>query len=442
MKRKLIILFYFFCAQNLLAQNNTDMLHMHMDLDTMEMVNTPLTMTSSFSNNLPMNRDGSGTSWQPDDSPKAMYMKMRNKNTFMLHGFLFFRFNTQKLSDNNKRGSNKFDAPNMFMFMWQRKFDIKNLFAFHSMFSLDPLTVGESGYPLLFQTGESYKGVPLVDKQHPHDLFAELSANYTYSFTTDVDLNTYFGYPGEPALGPVVFMHRLSGINNPNAPLSHHRQDATHITFGVGTLGIRYKVVKLEGSIFTGREPDEHRYDFDKSKFDSHSERISISPNKNFALQVSSGFIKSPEELFPDENITRTTASITHTKQMHMKKFISTTLVWGMNHSSAGNNTHSFLFENNLRLNLVSIFYRYEFVQKDARELNLGHFEESTVFNIQAFTLGFNKILFSYSKTDISMGMQGTLNFPDRNLEPIYGNLPVTAAAYIKIAPSMTYESH
>src|SRR5262249_54669180 len=145
------------------------------------------------------------------------------------------------------RGANHFDAPNMFMLMLSHR-HTKDIFSILTMFSLDPLTVGEGGYPLLFQTGESYKGMPLVDKQHPHDLFAELAFNYTHSFTTDVDINLYLGYPGEPALGPVVFMHRLSAMNNPDSPLGHHWQDATHITFGTGTLGFRYKKLKLEGS--------------------------------------------------------------------------------------------------------------------------------------------------------------------------------------------------
>lgn len=206
-------------------------------------------MTSYFSNNLPMNRDGSGTSWQPDATPVMMHMMMKGKTSFMMHGFMFLRYNAQDITNESNRGGSQFDAPNMFMFGASHKLNDKNLFTFLSMFSFDPLTVGNAGYPLLFQTGESYKGIPLVDKQHPHDLFSELAVNYTHSYSKDADVNIYFGYPGEPALGPSVFMHRSSAINNPDAPLGHHWQDATHITFGVGTLGLRYKIFKAEGSI-------------------------------------------------------------------------------------------------------------------------------------------------------------------------------------------------
>jgi len=408
----------------------------------MDPMGDTIQMSSSFSPNLPMSRDGSGTSWQPDDSPMMMYMKMKDNTTYMFHGFIFFRYHAEDITNSNNRATDKIDAPNMLMFMMNHQFNAKNIFAFEAMFSLDPLTVGKAGYPLLFQTGESYNGAPLVDRQHPHDLFSALAINYTHSFSKDVDLNTYFGYPGEPALGPVVFMHRISAMNNPNAPLGHHWQDATHISFGVGTLGLRYKIAKLEGSIFTGREPDEERYNFDKATFDSYSARLSINPGKRLSLQVSSAFINSPEALFPAENVVRTTASITHTNQTRRQRFISTSLVWGMNHNTDGTDTHSILAETNLNIKPAAVYLRYEYVQKSAHDLGLPPLGGHTIFNIQAFTLGLNKALFTFCKTAVSFGVQGTLNFPGKSLKAIYGELPFSAAAYLKIAPAMSHEKH
>jgi hypothetical protein len=396
-------------------------------------------MSSSFSVNLPMRRDGSGTSWQPDESPMFMYMKMyeaeHGMTSLMVHGSVFARYTKQDVAEKSiDRGGERFDAPNMFMVMLSHH-HTRDVLSLLTMFSLDPLTVGESGYPLLFQSGESYKGVPLVDKQHPHDLFSELALNYTHSFSEEVDMNGYVGYPAEPALGPVAFMHRLSAMNNPYAPLGHHWQDATHITFGVGTLGIRYKIVKAEGSIFTGREPDENRYDFDEPRFDSYSFRLNVNPNKNFALQFSQGFIKSPEGLEPQNNITRTTASLIHTKTMSGNRFISSSVVWGMNHSSEGENLASFLVESNLKLRPIGIYGRYEFVQKDSHELQLFVKGNST-FNIQGLSLGVNRTLFTYFKTDFSLGVQGTVNFPDESLKSIYGDMPLSLQSYLKIAPA------
>jgi len=443
-KYLLVFLIYFLSENNSFAQH--DMGNMQMEPDSMVVEMGGMKMTSSFSVNLPMNRDGSGTSWQPDASPMFMYHKMLGGDKYgmtslMVHGSFFIRYTAQDITKESNRGGNHFDAPNMMMFMLTHQHP-KDIFSVRSMFSLDPFTVGLDGYPLLFQTGESYQGIPLVDRQHPHDLFAELALNYSHSFTKDVDVNTYFGYPGEPALGPSVFMHRLSAMNNPDATLGHHWQDATHITFGVATMGIHYKMVKVEGSIFTGREPDEHRYNFDKPKFDSYSYRINANPNQNFSLQFSQGFIKSPEELFPDENIIRTTASVIHTKLFKHGKFIATSLVWGMNHSTEGDILHSLLLESNLKLAPIAIYMHYEFVQKDAHELQLLEYADNSIFNIYAFTLGLNRILFTQFRTDVSAGVQGTVNFPDKSLEYIYGNHPLAFEIYLRIAPTSEHHDH
>ena len=214
--------------------NNMQMNDSNMQMNDMQMHN----MSNAFSLNLPMSRNGSGTAWCPDAAP--MYGQMyHSKNwMYMLHYNLFIRYNKQDLSNKGSRGDEMFDAPNWLMFMGQRQVGEKGLFRFGTMFSLDAVITGQEGYPLLFQSGESAHGVPLVDRQHPHDLFSELSVSYSYAISKKADVFAYVGYPGEPALGPVAFMHRASSLDNPDAPISHHWIDATHITFGVATLGV------------------------------------------------------------------------------------------------------------------------------------------------------------------------------------------------------------
>src|SRR6185312_16362308 len=119
----------------------------------------------------------------------------------------------------------------------------------------------------------------------------------------------YAGYPGEPALGPTAFLHRASGMDIPEAPISHHWLDSTHITFGVATLGFVHGGWKIEVSQFTGREPDQDRFDFDSARFDSTAARLSWNPDAHWSLQASWGFLKSPEQLAPAQNEVRTTAS-------------------------------------------------------------------------------------------------------------------------------------
>jgi hypothetical protein len=412
-----------------MKQNDSMMQH--------QMDSTMPPMSHSFCLNLPMNRNGSGTGWLPDASPMYGYMLHSKKWMYMIHGNIFLRYNNQDINHKGTRGDSKVDAPNWFMAMGQRRVGNKGLFHFNTMFSLDPL-FGGNGYPLLFQTGEVYKGAPLVDRQHPHDLFSELSIAYTQSFTKDFDAFVYLGYPGEPALGPVAFMHRTSTLNNPDATLGHHWQDATHITFGVATLGFRYKIVKIDGSLFTGREPNESRYGFDKPRFDSYSYRLTVNPNKNLSMQVSKAFIKTPEQLHPDENIDRTTASITHVLQLTGENhFLSSTFVWGYNNSGGGHKENSFTLESNLQLDRLAIYGKYENIDKSAEELVLDQFEENQTFNINALTLGLNYTFLREMKTNFAIGAQGSIFGADASLDPIYGKNPMSAEIYLRISPTL-----
>ncbi len=424
----------------MVAMAQHDHNHMQMAGDTMQAMEMPMQhqMPSTYSRYLPMNRDGSGTSWQPDESPLMMYMLMKKHTGLMWHGAIFPRLTVQDVFRKSNRGGARFSAPNWAMFMLNQYIGQHGTFNFTTMLSLDLLTE-YNGYPLLFQSGETLYGRPLVDRQHPHDLFAALSVAYTHSFNKDIDLTGYFGFPGEPALGPVVFMHRISAVNNPDAPIGHHWQDATHITFGVTTIGFRYKIVKLEGSIFTGREPDEKRYDFDKPKFDSYSYRVSLNPISQLSMQFSQGFIHSPEALEPRINVMRTTASVMHTKRFKGKSFIASSLIWGYNRNSEKENLHSLLAESNLRLKPLSIYSRYEWVQKDAQELQLLNFNDHTVFQIHAITLGLNVPIVDRMNTELSIGSQVTLNVPDTQLKPIYGSYPVSAQVYLKLTPAISY---
>ena len=179
------------------------------------------------------------------------------------------------------------------------------------MLSLEPWTTTKGGYPLLLQTGEEVDGEPLHDRQHPHDLFMEIAAVYSRPLSDSLAFQVYVAPSGEPALGPTAFPHRMSAFSDPLAALSHHWQDSTHIAFGVLTAGVLTRKIKLEGSWFNGREPDDERYDFDFRPLDSYSGRISVNPTPSLSFQASYGYLKSPEELHPEESVHRLTASAT-----------------------------------------------------------------------------------------------------------------------------------
>src|SRR6185312_3854762 len=290
---------------------------------------------SSQTNILSMGQMGSGTSWQPSSGPMYMYHKVSSGWLLVFHYNFVVGINSQ----GGPRGTTTAESANWFMPMAYHKLGNGTL-QLRGMISLEPFTFPPGGSPLLFQTSETYKSKPIIDRQHPHDLFMELSAQYTLPLGERGTWFTYFGYPGEPALGPVAFPHRLSASENPSATLGHHLQDSTHISFGVFTTGFTYRWFKFEGSIFNGREPDQNRYDFDSHKWNSRAVRLSIAPNRNWSLQLSHGFLRSPEAQEPSTDIRRTTASLQYNQPLKRGNW-ATAFVWGRNHTSDAGEIHN-----------------------------------------------------------------------------------------------------
>lgn len=305
-----------------------------------------------------MTREGSGTSWLPDATPHQGIHAMLGDWSTMTHGFVNLIYDKQ----GGPRGDSKTFSTSMLMIMGQREAGGGTLGA-RGMVSLDPL-MGKTGYPLLFQTGETANGQPLVDRQHPHDLFMELALSYSRRLSGSSSAFVYAGLPAEPALGPPAFMHRLSAEDNPEAPISHHWLDSTHITYGVVTLGYVLGGVKLEGSAFRGREPDEDRYDIETGKLDSWSTRLSWNPTRQWALQASYGRIKSPEELHPEVDVDRTTASA-----IYQTERTQTTFAWGRNSPRGGHGhahaTNAYLLESAYKTDAHTVFGRAELADKD-----------------------------------------------------------------------------
>ena len=348
------------------VQRSTSNHQSHMSHESHETHGMQMEMHSSIDLAEPMSREGSGTSWLPDSSPMYARMFMFGENMLMLHGAIFPRYTNVS----TRRGDDRIDAPNWFMAMYSHPLTDSAQFGARLMMSLDPLTEQGRGYPLLFQSGETWNGEPLHDRQHPHDLFDELSFSLSQKFDHDLSAYFYFGYPGEPALGPPTFMHRPSAMDDPDAPIGHHWQDSTHVTFGVATAGLVWSDVKIEGSFFTGREPDEGRYDFDQPDFDSYSGRLSWNPTRNLASQVSYGYIKSPEAFEPQLNRHRTTASLIYNLLLGQDSNWSDSFVWGQNNDTAGQGkTQSFLVESDYQRGRDTVYFRWEHVEKSGDEL-------------------------------------------------------------------------
>ncbi|MHB9031223.1 MAG: hypothetical protein ACYC9O_20845 [Candidatus Latescibacterota bacterium] len=386
---------------------------------------------------VPMSRDGSGTSWHPDDSPLMAVHGGSGRWDYMVHYNAFLRYTAQDIFESGDRGDRQFNAPNWAMGMLRRRLSGKDQITFRAMMSLDRLTVGGSGYPLLFQTGETWQGVPLVDRQHPHDLFSELGVVYSRLTGRSSSLFLYFGLPGEPALGPPAYMHRPSAQENPDAPLGHHWQDATHITFGVTTLGWTYRDFKLDGSLFNGREPDENRYNIDRPRLNSWSGRLSWNPAASLALQVSHGFIEEPEENEPGVDVRKTMASLLWGRTSE-KNLSASAFVWGMNDKSPGPMLHSFLAEYMFRNRGGAFFSRIELIEKDPEGLLLEGIIEEPVW-INTNTFGFTRTLVQSRGHELELGIQGIFYAVSSALWDIYGDLPISGEVFLRVHPGISH---
>jgi len=394
---------------------------------------------SSETNITSMNAMGSGTSLLPSSSPMYMQHWVTGDWLVMFH----YNFVVEANHQGGPQGVTIFESANWFMPMAYHRLGAGTL-QLRGMFSAEPFTFPPGGSPLLFQTGETYKGRPLIDRQHPHDLFMELSAQYTLPLGDRGTWFIYVGYPGEPALGPPAFMHRVSALENPSAALAHHLEDSTHISFGVLTTGFTYRWFKFEGSIFNGREPDENRYDFDAHRWNSRSARVTFAPNENWSAQFSYGFLRSPEGQEPDADIRRVTSSLQYNRPIKRGNWAAA-FIWGRNHVSepgAIRNLNGYTAESTLNfLDQNYLYTRLELVDKDdllraSDRASLGITQSHPSFRIGAYTFGGARDVWANDKVSLALGGEATFYSKPDELDPIYGDHPVSWKLFLRVRPA------
>jgi hypothetical protein len=374
----------------------------------------------------PMARDASGTAWQPDASPHGMAMTTYDDWMLMGHVMLNGVYDWQ----DGPRGDEKAFISGMVMGSARRTVGSEGLLTLRAMLSPDPF-MGADGYPLLFAAGESADGVdPLVDRQHPHDLFMELSAAYSHGIGDGASVFVYGGLPGEPAFGPPAFMHRLSAMDSPEAPITHHWFDSTHITFGVVTAGLVLNDWKFEASQFRGREPDEDRYDIETGDLDSTAMRVSWNATDNLSLQASWADIESPEALEPDEDEERWSVSGIYTRPIGQHGWWSTTLAFSSKERSDGVSLDAWLAEAAWRPNEHwTLFARSEAIETD----ELGAVHHGPVERVQRVSLGAIRDFRINDNTVFGVGALMQQHFASDALEPLYDGDPQGAMAFVRL---------
>ena len=405
---------------------------------------------------IPMQRMGSGTSWVPDVTTMHASLIPVGGWSVMLHGLAFVQYDNQ----GTRRGDRQFGSVNWGMLVAGHLLAGGRL-NLRGMMSAEALTVGARGYPLLLQSGESYRGQPLYDRQHPHDLFMELAAMYDHAVGDNLAVSLYAAPVGEPAIGPVAFPHRPSAANDPLAPIGHHWQDATHISFGVITGGIYTRTVRLEGSIFNGREPDQIRtnFDFKGRSLDSYAGRLTVNPSESWSLSGSYAYLKSPEQLRPEESVHRISASALYGRPFGVSGNLASAFIYGANkHAGQTSLSNSLLAESNLVIDQRNtVFGRAEFVQKGPEDLPTSSTttaapalaqgaaggilamvdpSSSSPYNLGEMTLGYVREVTSVYGGSLGLGVAGTVNMVPSTLKATYGTrVPLGATVFLRLRP-------
>ena len=369
-------------------------------------------------------QQGSGTARLPAaEGPMRGLMTMSGEWMLMAHGYVW----GVGTSQGGPRGRDEAFVESMAMLMADRDLGERWHLQLRGMGSLEPL-MGPRGYTNLLATGEVANGRPLVDRQHPHDLFMELAAKLDYRLGNDATAFLYGGPVGEPALGPSAFMHRGSARYLPLSPITHHWFDSTHINYGVVTAGYSAPRVQLEASAFKGREPDEHRWDVERPRLDSWSVRGTWTPSPYLAVQASHGFLKTPEEQHPDENEHRTTASV-----QYARAGLATTLAYSLKDRSPGEKLSAFLGEVTWEITpRHAVFGRVENVRNDELFPDEASPLHDRPFRVTKAEAGYAYRLPITGPLGVALG--GTIAAYDkpRALKPAYGDAPVSWTIFAK----------
>lgn len=308
----------------------------------------------------------------------------------------------------------------------------KGAFMLRSMVSLEPLTVRNRRYPLLFQTGETAYGQPIVDGQHPHDLIMELSAQYAHQLNSRAMLTFYYAPVGDAAVGPVAFPHRASAMEIPQAALGHHWMDSTHIAVNLATVGLNVGKMRFEASGFHGREPNENRWNIDMGKMDSWSTRFTYQPGFNWLVQASYANLVNPEETHLGD-VHRVVTSLQYTRPLANGLGWSSTIGWGRNYKvSEETATNAVLAETLFPVTKRDFLSgRFEWTQKDELFPD-DHHDEAHAYNVAAFTGGYTREIGEYHALRTAVGFNMTAYAIEDALKASYGDHPFGASMFVR----------
>ncbi len=304
--------------------------------------------------------------------------------------------------------------------------------SFHAVLSLEPGTIGESGYPLLFATYQRSDGeLALIDRYPARNFFTELACELTVSLYDDSFFFLYAGVPGNPALGPLPDQ-RIAAFYILEGALARPWLVTTDTSFGVVTVGYDWGDYLIEVSGFNGTELEKPTWGWREPRIDSASFRFTYAPINALLAQFSIGRLRHHIQ---HNALTRLTASISYTQESEYF-YTQSMFAWGLDKPCDRKARMSFLLESCFNIqNKHVLFGRFEHTQANEltmkREMGLKK-NANDLFSVNKVGFGY---LYQFNRTyhvEWSAGISLNVDFPPASLEHVYGRQPFSYFLFLK----------
>ncbi|MET0285723.1 MAG: hypothetical protein ABW352_14685 [Polyangiales bacterium] len=365
---------------------------------------------------LPRGRFGTGTAWLPDESPLLASVPHFGKWGLAISGNVYAGYDYYS----SERGGKRFFGRNTFMGSLFRTFEHSE-WLFRAAISLEPLTIGDRGYPQVLQSGQQADGERVADRMYALDFFRELATTYSWEVTRDWGAMFYAALAGEPAIGPVTFTQRVSASPDPLAPLGFVAQENSHTAFGVLTVGAFTRTMKFEASWYNGSLPGDHKFTIAIRRPDSYAARVSWNPFSWLSTQLSYAYLGNPSRHDPGRSDHRFTTSATYTRWRANDSGLAATLAFAERVSNRNQLNTSLMAEAYWNIDgHNAVFGRWDLLQKSGEELILPE-PTTELFAIGALGAGYIYYFGPFISLTPGLGLRGSINLMEDDLARFYG---------------------
>ena len=323
------------------------------------------------------------------------------------------------------RGQSRWTGPGAWMLTYGNDITPNNHLSIDVMASPEPWTVGDKGTPQLLQTEH-------IDSMHAHDTVMALEFRDAVSFGSGESqkLTFLFAPRGQAAIGPVPFMHRESAEGNPDAPLGHARQDGFHDASTV--LGVEYQVANTTFEL-TGFSGQGITRPFPIHRLDSYGVRVNQDLTDHVRVGASFADALLPDDTGGGQHNQFISAWLT-TSHGRPGATLKTAFIWGETRAGHDVFLSSFLEEAVYQRGKNNFYGRAETLQLTPSQLELltSNGSEGARW-VEAFTLGYERALFTKNGLSVFGGGSYTKDIVPRAFRPGYGSDPAGGKLYVRI---------